>query len=170
VERVVAVEGRSENVERAQVVQHALGVENAEFVIGNLETMDIAALGSFDAVFCTGLLYHLPRPWELLARLATVSERLFVWTQCADVAAPGHEAGGYSGRSYDEWGRWEPLSGLSPTSFWPTREELSRMLAEAGFPHVHVFGEEQVPRRGPALTLAAASRPELLAVPPTAPA
>jgi hypothetical protein len=44
------------------------------------------------------------------------------------------------------------------------------MLAEAGFPHVHVFGEEQVPRRGPALTLAAASRPELLAVPPTAPA
>lgn len=164
VERVVAIEGRSENVERARVVQRGLGVQDVEFVIGDLETMDIAALGSFDAVFCTGLLYHLPRPWELLRRLAVVSDRIYVWTQCADEAISGHEAGGYAGRSYDEWGRWEPLSGLSLTSFWPTRDELLRMLADAGFAHVHVFGEEQVPRRGPAVMLAAASRAELMAV------
>ena len=85
-----------------------------------------------------------------------------MWTQCADEPVEGHDAGGYAGRSYDEWGRWEPLSGLSPTSFWPTREELVRMISDAGFRFVHVFGEEQMPRRGPALMLAAASQPELL--------
>jgi hypothetical protein len=162
VEHVVAVEGRTENVERARVVQRALGVDNVTFVVGNLETMDMAPLGHFDAIFCTGLLYHLPCPWELLARLAAVSGRIYIWTQCADEPVDGHDAGGYAGRSYDEWGRWEPLSGLSPTSFWPTREELVRMISDAGFPVVHVFGEEQVPRRGPALMLAAARRRELM--------
>jgi hypothetical protein len=87
-----------------------------------------------------------------------------VWTQCAEVAVHGQEGGGSSGRTYQEWGRWEPLSGLSATSFWPTRSELVRMIVDAGFPHAHVLAEEQVPRRGPALTLAAARRPELLAV------
>jgi SAM-dependent methyltransferase len=163
IERVVAIEGRAENVERARVVERALGIENVEFVVGNLETMDLAPLGSFDAIFCTGLLYHLPRPWELLERLAAVSERMYVWTQCADQAVDGHGAGGYAGRRYNEWGRWEPLSGLSPKSFWPTREELVRMISDAGFPHVQVLGEDQVPQRGPALMLVAARRLELLA-------
>ena len=81
------------------------------------------------------------------------SDRIYVRTQCANEAVSGHEAGGYAGRSYDEWGRSEPLSGLSPTSFWPTRDELVRMLADAGFAHVHAFGEERVPRRGPAVML-----------------
>jgi SAM-dependent methyltransferase len=166
VEQVVAVEGRPENVARAEVVRQALGVTNVRFVLGNLEELDLTTLGRFDAVYCTGLLYHLPRPWELVSRLREVSERLYVWTQCAEAAVPGEEAGGYAGRTYREWGGWDPLSGLSASSFWPTREELVRLLADAGFPHVHVFGEEHVARRGPAVTLAAAARVELLGVAP----
>ena len=45
VDEVVAIEGRTENVERARVVQRALGVDNVKFVVGNLETMDLAPLG-----------------------------------------------------------------------------------------------------------------------------
>ncbi len=149
----------------ARVVQRGLGVQDVEFVIGDLEAMDMAALGSFDAVFCTALACSTTsRARGTCCGGSLRSDRIYVRTQCANEAVSGHEAGGYAGRGYDEWGRSEPLSGLSPTSFWPTRDELVRMLADAGFAHVHVFGEERVPRRGPAVMLADASRVELMAV------
>ena len=67
VERVVGVEVRRANLRRAEYVRRVTRSHNVEFVAADLETFDLSSLGRFDAVFCSGLLYHLPRPWELLA-------------------------------------------------------------------------------------------------------
>ena len=69
VRRVVAIEGREANLRKARFVQELLGVENVEFVEENLEEVDLSRYGKFDAAFCCGLLYHLPKPWEFLQRL-----------------------------------------------------------------------------------------------------
>jgi hypothetical protein len=57
-----------------------LGVTNADVRFVHLETFDLTTLGSFEAVFNGGLLYHLPRPWELLERVARVTDQLYLST------------------------------------------------------------------------------------------
>lgn len=73
VPRVLAIEGREANLRKARFIQDLLGVRNIEFAQANLEQSDLSDYGSFDAVFCCGLLYHLLRPWEFLARLPALA-------------------------------------------------------------------------------------------------
>ncbi len=84
VERVLGVEARASNIARARFVQELLRIENASFVEANLENADLATFGNFDAIFCSGLLYHLPEPWKLIAQLGNIAPRLFIWTHYAE--------------------------------------------------------------------------------------
>jgi hypothetical protein len=55
VRRVVGVEGRPANIERARFVHGLLGSTNVEFVQADLEHADLSSLGTFDAVACLGV-------------------------------------------------------------------------------------------------------------------
>lgn len=151
--RVTAIEGRPQNVERARFVQGVLGVENVEFVEADLEQTPLRTFGRFDAVFCSGLLYHLPRPWELIAQLGEVAPGVFLWTHYAKTAKT--TADGVAGIWYSEHGRKDPLSGLSRRSFWPTLPELRRLLAEAGLARIELVRDEPDHDHGPTVTLTA---------------
>ena len=54
-----------------------------------------------------------------------------------------------------EGGIDEPLSGLSPHSFWPTIGALVNMLTAAGFPVLHILSDDPTQSDGPASTIAA---------------
>ena len=155
--RVVAIEAREANIRRAELVRRLLGVRNAEFVPGNLETMELGPLGQFDAVFCSGLLYHLPEPWKLIERLAHVAPKLLIWTHYADDVEAGVVQDGRRGRVHIEGGLEEPLSGLSPTAFWLTLGSLLKVLTAAGYKSVHVLHNDIAHPNGPAVTLGAAT-------------
>lgn len=43
-------------------------------------------LGQFDAVFCSGLLCHLPEPWKLIEQMPRIAPKLFIWTHYPDDA------------------------------------------------------------------------------------
>ena len=132
-QEIVAIEGRDYNVEKAQLVQRLLGITNVTFVDANLETFDLQSLGRFDAVYCVGLLYHLPKPWELLAKLKDVSDLIYLNTHYCRANRVSQTAGGYEGANWRESGYDDPLSGLSHWSFWPTLNSLAKMLLAAGF-------------------------------------
>jgi predicted O-methyltransferase YrrM len=131
VEELVCIEARAESVERARLLLRLYGVERkAELRVADLEEDDLSSYGRFDGVFCAGVLYHLTRPWEHVARMAAISDRVFVDTH---VSETDHIAlAGYRGRMYGEFGYDDPMSGTAPHSFWPTEPELVRMFAEAG--------------------------------------
>ena len=150
---VVAIEGRAENIERARFVQDLLAVRDVRFVEGDLERAKLTDFGTFDAVFCLGLLYHLSRPWELIDQFRDVAPGLFVWTHYADEAEV--EVGGLDGRWYTEHGRADPLSGLSRRSFWPTLPALLRRLESVGFGNIEIVEDEALHPHGAAVTLAA---------------
>lgn len=150
--RVLAIEGRAENIARARFVQAMLGVDGVTFALANLEHTDLRRFGRFDAVFCVGLLYHLPRPWELLERLPAVSPRLFLQTHYAAAATATRD--GAAGRRYREFGLGDPLSGLSADSFWLTLPELTSALEANGYA-VRVLRDEPGHPHGPIVTLAA---------------
>jgi len=155
--RVVGIEGRAANIKKAGFVQNLLGIEHIEFIQLNLESASFVHLGKFDAVFCSGLLYHLPKPWELLTQIAQISSNLFLWTHYAAENRAHQTANGFRGLTYRELGfRFgHPLSGLSPSSFWPTLNALIAMLQQSGFKTIQIIENNPAHPHGPAITLAA---------------
>ncbi|MDQ6809911.1 MAG: class I SAM-dependent methyltransferase [Verrucomicrobiota bacterium] len=165
VKRVLGIEGREKNLARARLAARLMQARKVEFARADLETTDLKQFGTFDAVFCSGLLYHLPEPWNLLRQFPAISPHLFLWThycadEHADVSVPE-----YRGRMHLESGIDEPLSGLSADSFWPTLGSLIKMLTVTGFKSVHILENDIKHPEGPAVTIAAftenkvASRP-----------
>ncbi len=151
---VVAIDSRAVNLEKAKwLAEDVFKVSNIEFVERNLETTDLDDLGPFDVCFNVGVLYHLPEPWILLDRISTCCKAMFMWTHYA----PAHDAGvnreGYNGTMYREFGVEEPLSGMSERSFWPTLDELRRMLREHGFTNEVILQDEDDHPHGPAVLL-----------------
>lgn len=154
VRRVLALEGRAANIRKAEFLKEIFGEHKVEFGQANLET-DPLNVGSFDAVFCSGLLYHLPEPWKLIARLPSVAPKLFLWTMyCEDVNA-GEVVDGYRGRRLIEGGADEPLSGLSPHSLWITLGSMIESLTRSGYQRVEIIKNDLKHPAGYAITLGA---------------
>ena len=130
VKKIVGLEGCEDNLKRANFVKNLYGRNNIEFHQEDLERLTPEDWPQFDAVFCAGLLYHLQKPWELIAKLPAICRRyLFLDTHYAhteDVLV-----GRYAGRWVDE--DTDPLSGLSSDSFWLSFKDLILLLMENGF-------------------------------------
>jgi SAM-dependent methyltransferase len=158
VRKILALEGRAANLRKARFVQELLRVQNAEFAQANLEEADLSRYGTFDAVFCCGLLYHLPKPWELIQRLPSVAPILFLWTCYAPENGSLELPNGLRGKIQGEGGPDEPLSGLSPTATWLTLESLITTLTASGYGSVHVMHNDPTHANGPAVTIGATVR------------
>jgi hypothetical protein len=155
VTRVVALEGREANLRKARFVQRLLRIENVEFAQINLEQADLTAFGKFDAVFCCGLLYHLPEPWKLIEQLPAVAPLLFIWTQYA-AEDEAHDVGrGLRGKIHVEGGADEALSGMSPTATWLTLDSLREVLRTSGYRSVEIIHNDPAHPNGPAVTIGA---------------
>ena len=155
---VVGLEARPESVERAEFLKGLFGARNAAFHLTNLEEDDLSSYGAFDAVFCCGLLYHLPNPRAFVERLAAVSPHLYLDTQYARPEWDLSRREGLWG-----WVRREdpadPQSGVSGTAFWPTLDELQRLLSESGYGHIETLSLLPDNRHGPRVHLAARRMP-----------
>jgi len=154
VERVLAIEGRLANIDRAKFIGSLLGVSNVEFKQANLEELQLPSLGRFDAIFCCGLLYHLPEPWKLISQTPLVAPSIFVWTVYANENEANIQIDDLRGREYIEGGVNEPLSGLSPKSIWLTLPSLLELLKRSGYGNIEVIEKQQNPN-GPAVSLVA---------------
>ena len=155
VEHVVALEGREANLRKARFVQGLLQIRNVEFVQANLEDADLTGFGKFDAIFCCGLLYHLPAPWKLLEQLPEVAPVLFIWTQYAAENEARDLGNGLRGKTHIEGGAAEPLSGMSATATWLTLDSLQILLARSGYTKIEIIHDDPAHANGPAVTIGA---------------
>jgi SAM-dependent methyltransferase len=157
VKRVVALEGRESNLRKARFVQGLLAIGNVEFAQANLEHADLTEFGNFDAVFCCGLLYHLPAPWQLLKQLPAIAPLVFIWTQYAAEDEAREIGNGLRGKTQTEGGPDEALSGMSATATWLTLSSLRELLSASGYQSVDVIHDEPAHPNGPAVTIGARS-------------
>jgi SAM-dependent methyltransferase len=155
VQRVVALEGREANLRKARFVQELLEIRNVEFLEANLEHAELARFGKFDAVFCCGLLYHLPEPWRLLEQLPAIAPVLFIWTQYAAEEEARDIGHGLRGKIHIEGGADEPLSGMSSTATWLTLSSLRDLLGTIGYKRVDVIHDDPAHPNGSAVTIGA---------------
>jgi hypothetical protein len=152
--RIVAVESREFNNKKARYVQSLLKIKNVEFVQADVETTPLLSFGRFDAVLCCGLLYHLPRPWEFLDQLGSVTRGVYVGTHYAAEEKVTETINGFPGHWYQELGYADPMSGMSPRSFWITLPSLIARLKKNGFNQVRILSDARE-ANGPFVILAA---------------
>ena len=155
VKRVLAIEGRAANIAKAKLVKEVLEDKKVEFLEADIEKLDFEQFGRFDAVFCSGLLYHLPRPWELIPKLARVSPNIFIWTQISEEAKAKKMRAGWRGKFYREGGFFDPLSGLSKKSYWLSLGSLIGLLTANGYREVKIIEHNLAHPKGNSVTLAA---------------
>lgn len=74
---VMCIDGRAENVEELC----RLYTDRRAAVV-DVETDELASHGSFDIVFCYGLLYHLADPFAFLGRAAGICRELLILETC----------------------------------------------------------------------------------------
>jgi tRNA (mo5U34)-methyltransferase len=126
---VLGVDARRMHLEQAKLVFEVEGVDAARyrFVEADLMAADWAAWGRFDVVLCLGLLYHVDRPVELLARIAATGSRYVVIdTALSQLPGAALEM------------RREPLDDprhavASELVLWPTLDAVRVLAAENGY-------------------------------------
>lgn len=141
----VGFEVRPANFANCLYVKDRVDLPNLTFV--NDDVWNLENHGAFDAVFCSGVLYHLDRPRAFLELLARAARRVAIihthYSTVAPIAAynlselaeneglPGRwfeEPGSYSDNKWAAWG--------NPRSFWIQKEYLIEAIRNAGFPMV----------------------------------
>ncbi|NAS89701.1 hypothetical protein C4E24_08235 [ANME-1 cluster archaeon AG-394-G21] len=126
-----------------------------------LDITGLSTFGHFDAIFCSGLLYHLPEPWKLIKEICNISHIVFIWTHYATEDKANEIANGFRGFWHAEGGIQEPLSGLSPRSFWVTLSSLKDMLKQYDFTNLKIIEDNSKHPNGSCVTLAAWKRTKI---------
>jgi SAM-dependent methyltransferase len=159
----LGIEVRKLNMEKCDYVSERLGLPNLRFVQD--DARNIGRHGTFDAVFCSGLLYHLDEPAAYLRDLAAATRRVLIlcthhapafdtWFEDPSVptAVEGFELSqietheGNLGRWYGEYEEdddQEEVESLVQAaygnyrSFWMLKRHLLQELRNVGFSPVY---------------------------------
>lgn len=153
----VGIEARKLNLRRAEFLRDQLSAGGARFLRGDVNAIDADQLGRFDAVFASGILYHLDDPFTFVERVFELTTDVALFdTHVAVVETPNHGCGAlvqrthggrvYAGREFHEYAEqaseedveellWAAYGNAS--SFWLTTDSLVVLLRDAGFAYVH---------------------------------
>lgn len=147
---VVGIEVREANIEKARLLKWAMQIDNVDFVQDDARNISVGKYGRFDAIVCSGLLYHLTAGDAIglidvmreMAPLAIIDTH-FALSAEKSVTVDGHT---YSGCDFVEHDAkateeqkakalWASADNL--TSFWFTRPSLINAMQQAGFSSVY---------------------------------
>jgi len=115
---------------------HRILGSKVDSVVGDIMTIDLDQLGTFDVVLFLGVLYHMEDPVAAMRRVAQVARDLVVMETAAS-CVPG----------YEEASLWEfyPTTELGgdPTNWWaPNAKALRDVCEAAGFSEVNTFEDK----------------------------
>ena len=152
-EKVLSLEGRDYNIKKAKFIQNLFGVTNVRFEEANFEKDNLSQFGYFDAVFCVGVLYHMPNPWFILEQISSVTDNVLIWTQYVSEKR-ARDVHGYRGKFVHEYGFEDSLSGLSRKSLWLTIDSINHILSKVGFSKIKVLEKRKI-KAGRCITISA---------------
>jgi len=148
--KVACVEGRKQNLIKAQFTAETLGLTQIDFIRRDVRTLDFGAR-RFDLILCFGLLYHLdgPSAVALVRKTARWTRRLLILDTHFSLTGTEiveFEGLTYQGRSYREHNEgvsteekaakvWASLD--NEVSFWLTKPSLLNLLNQVGFATVY---------------------------------
>ena len=120
---VTCVDGRAENIEQLRA-----SYPGRRAAVVDVESDALLEQGSFQVVFCYGLLYHLAEPWGFLQRAGRLAGELLLLETCvADAEEPMLSLV----RDPDD-----PTMALRAVGSRPSPAYIAAALRSAGFPHL----------------------------------
>jgi SAM-dependent methyltransferase len=147
----IGIEIREANIKKAQFCKDALGLDKLKFIQDDVRNISLDGLGKFDAIICSGILYHLPARdvFKLIeAMFKMTAEVLIVDTRITTQPLEKLQHNGF-----DYWGRHANEHRANETqeqkakkllaswdnnqSFYLTRPSLVNLLARSGFTSVY---------------------------------
>jgi len=149
--RVVAIEGRKANIEKAKFAKEILSLEHLELFHDDVRNFTREKYGDFDVILCLGILYHLDVPdvFLFLENIGRACKRLAIID--TEVTMSPERCYEHKGKKY--WGKtriehcaastaqqrakslWASLDNL--TSFCFSRPSLYNFLSHVGFTSVY---------------------------------
>lgn len=122
---VLGVDGREQNVEEAK-----RRYPHLKFEVADAQELNTRAIGSFDLVFCFGLIYHLENPFRVIRSVAEICSQV---AMVEGMVYPSHE----------------PVlvlidephlddQGLNYLAYYPSEASLVKMLLSAGLVHCYL--------------------------------
>jgi SAM-dependent methyltransferase len=149
--KVLAIEGRESNIEKAKFAKRTLGLENLELLQCDVRDLSPDRHGHFDVVLCLGILYHLNAPdvFAFVEQIANCCTRLAVFDTYVSLASKH----AYTYKAKEYWGRdirehpsdlsesgklaklWSSIQNVDST--WITKRSLVKMLLHFGFTSVY---------------------------------
>jgi len=148
---VLNTEGREVNLAKVRFVKDMLGLDNLECALDDVRNLSQEKYGTFDAVLCLGILYHLDTPaaFEFVEKVADVCRRVAIIE--THISLEAVESCLWKGKTY--WGVYgaehNPNSGPEERlkavfdsldnvrSFWLTHASLCNLLRQVGFTSVY---------------------------------
>ncbi len=159
--RVVAIEGRTANIEKARFTKAVLSLDNLELVQDDVLNLCAEKYGRFDIVLCLGLLYHLKAPdvFSFVERLSEVCQKVCIVDTRITLRPKTRYP--YDGRTYlGTWGEehWPGDSKETKAArleaslddnqnFWLTRPTIYNLLSHAGFTSVYECHIPEEPKK-----------------------
>jgi len=145
------VEIREANIKKAIFCKEALGLHNLDFRRDDVRNVNLESYGRFDAIICSGILYHLTAT-DVISLINTMFEMVnsvvVIDTHIALKPAERflHDGNEYWGAVFrehaddatpEEKAKSLLASADNPTSFWFTRPSLVNILSKAGFSSIY---------------------------------
>jgi len=177
--QITAIEANRRAFLKCLVLKEVVGTSHTRFLLGDfMAFLRESPDARFDVGIASGVLYHMPEPVELLARLARACDRLYVWTHYYDrslverrpeVAARfrAPEARTVEGLAHTLHPHWYQAARFTPGFCgsgethprWMTRDDIIGALRHFGHQWIEVGLEEPDHRHGPAFGLVSARTP-----------
>lgn len=77
-EYVLGIDKVDHYIEQANFIKRALGKENIEYKVMDVEDLEESKVGLFDVTFCFGLLYHLENPVLAMRKISSVTKSIML--------------------------------------------------------------------------------------------
>jgi len=145
--RVLGIEGRETNIEKAKFSSEVLDLKNVEFKKDDVRNISVEKYGKFDVIICSGILYHLPADdvCPFIYKIHDMAERLVILDTHISLSPTmtiSYRGEQYQGHTYTEHSpddspetklerKWASLD--NDESFWFTRASLFNLLSNVGF-------------------------------------
>ena len=85
---VLGVDGRQMHIDQSNFVFEASNVEKKryDFIQENIFDLDFTRYGTFDIIFCLGLMYHISKPMVLMEKISAVNSDILLIDTCLSMA------------------------------------------------------------------------------------
>ncbi len=171
---VLAIEANPQAYLKCLVTKELLGIRAARFVHGDFVAYLRETRERFDVVLASGVLYHMVNPVELIARIAAVTDAVYLWTHYYDPAVFGarsataarvvepepaeHEGFRHAlhrndyGKALNQHGF---CGGSRPYSYWLSRDDIIGALRHFGLADIELAYQQPDNPNGPAFAVLA---------------